>query len=63
MCLKGPFDPTPLEIFLTIKEEFKPLFFTAITIPSKGCDLSLVPSLTRYSTKLYLLGKKQVNQI
>ena len=38
--------PSPYEIFLTVKEEFKPEFFLAIQIPSKACILDLSPSRT-----------------
>ncbi len=38
--------PSPEEIFLTIKEEFKPLFLLAITMPSKTWIRFLFPSTT-----------------
>jgi len=50
--------PTPLDIFLTIKDEPKPLFLMESTTPSNGCNLSLVPSTTLTSTTTVSPGEK-----
>ena len=43
--------PIPLDIFLTIKDEFRPEFLTDITTPSKACNLVRSPSLTLTETE------------
>ena len=46
----------PLEIFLTMNEEFRPLFLIPITTPSKACNLVLSPSLTLTETTIVSPG-------
>ena len=41
----------PLDIFLTINDEFRPEFLTDITTPSKACNLVRWPSLTFTDTE------------
>ena len=50
--------PIPLEIFLTIKEEFNPAFLMPITTPSKTCNRTLSPSLTFTDTATVSPGLK-----
>ena len=38
--------PSPKDIFLTVKDELRPLFFFPMQTPSNACILSRVPSRT-----------------
>ena len=58
MHLKSSLTPIPLDIFLTIKEEFNPAFLMCITTPSNACNLDLSPSFTLTETVTVSPGLK-----